>query len=243
MNWFENWFDSNYYHILYKNRNTKEAVVLIDNIVKLISPPKNALFLDLGCGTGRHSIHLNKKGFCVHGVDLSKKSLMQAKQHENKTLSFHLKDMRQFCNKKKYDVIINLFTSFGYFEKDSDNKKVFQNIEASLKHNGYFVIDFFNSNKVVRDLKKKEQKQIDNIIFKINRRHDNKFVYKDIYITDKKNNYTFTEKVRLINKEQFINYSKNLNIKLIDIFGDYSLNKYNNELSDRLIMIFQKNND
>ena len=240
MNWFEKWFDSNYYHILYKNRNSKEAILFIDNIINKIKPDQNAFFLDLGCGSGRHSIYLNKQGFFVDGFDLSEKSLMRAKKYENQKLTFHLKDMRQFCNKQKYDVIINLFTSFGYFEKDSDNRKVFQNIEASLKNNGHFIVDFFNSSKVVHNLKKKEQKKIENIIFDIHRRHDNTFVYKDICITDKKNNYTFTEKVRLINKEQFINYSKNLNMKLINVFGDYSLNKYNNELSDRLIMIFQK---
>ena len=240
MNWFENWFDSNYYHILYKNRNSSEASLLINNILNKIKPVKNAFFLDLGCGSGRHAIYLNKQGFYVDGLDLSKKSLTQAKQYENKKMHFFHKDMRKLDFQNKYDVIINLFTSFGYFEEESDNKQVFKNISAALKNKGYFVIDFLNSKQIKNNLKHNEVKKIDNIIFKISRRHDNKFVYKNIYITDKKNSYTFTEKVRLIKKEEFIDYSKNLNMKLINTFGDYNLNKYEEELSDRLIMIFQK---
>tara|TARA_B100001250_G_scaffold82964_1_gene68459 strand:- start:7858 stop:8589 length:732 start_codon:yes stop_codon:yes gene_type:complete len=242
MNWFENWFDSKYYHILYKKRDLQEAAILIDNLLKMINPAENSFFLDLGCGAGRHSIYLNQKGFHVDGVDLSKKSLKQAEEHQNEKLKFHLKDMRDFCFQNKYDIIINLFTSFGYFEDDQDNKKVFSNIEKSLKINGYFIIDFFNSHKIIRELKDYEIKKIDDIMFKIKRRQDGKFVYKDIYITDRKNSYTFTEKVRLIKQQQFINYAKNLNMKLTHTFGDYQLNKYEESYSDRLIMIFQKDN-
>jgi len=243
MNWFENWFDSNYYHILYKNRDSGEARLLIDSILNKIKPIKNASFLDLGCGSGRHAIYLNKQGFYVDGLDLSKKSLTQAKQYENKKMQFFQKDMRDLNYQNKYDVIINLFTSFGYFEKESDNRQVFRNISEALKDKGYFIIDFLNSKKIIHNLKHNEIKKIDNITFKISRRHDNKFVYKNIYITDKKNNYTFTEKVRLIKEEEFVNYSKNLHMKLINTFGDYNLNKYEEKLSDRLIMIFQKEKD
>ena len=141
MNWFENWFDSKYYHILYKKRDFQEAAILIDNLLKIINPAENSFFLDLGCGSGRHSIYLNQKGFHVDGVDLSKKSLKQAEEHQNEKLKFYLKDMRDFCFQNKYDIIINLFTSFGYFEDDEDNKKVFSNMEKSLKINGYFIMD------------------------------------------------------------------------------------------------------
>ena len=242
MNWFKDWFNSKYYHILYQKRDFQEAAILIDNLLKRINPAKNSFFLDLGCGAGRHSIYLNKKGFSVDGLDLSQKSLQQAEKHQNEKLKFYLKDMRDFCFQNKYDIIINLFTSFGYFENDEDNKKVFDNVEKSLKINGYFIIDFFNSYKIMRELKDYEIKNIDDITFKIKRRQDGKFVYKDISITDKKNSYTFAEKVRLIKQQHFINYSKNLKLKLIDTFGDYELNRYEETCSDRLIMIFQKDN-
>ena len=78
MKWFENWFDSKYYHILYKDRDDNEAIMLINNLLHKFNFKKKTVFLDLACGTGRHSIYLNTKGFRVDGVDLSKKSLDKA---------------------------------------------------------------------------------------------------------------------------------------------------------------------
>ncbi len=240
MEWFENWFDSRYYHILYKNRDNNEATALINNLLHQFKFNKNTTFLDLACGTGRHSVYLNKKGFKVEGVDLSRKSLEKAKRYENKTLKFYCEDIRSFRKTKYYDVILNLFTSFGYFQNESDNQKVFQNIHASLKDKGLFILDFFNANKVISKLKEYEIKIIDNVRFEIKKRHDGDFVYKEICITDKKNKYTFIEKVQLINKDQFINYTTDLNIKLINSFGDYHFNNYDHQNSERLILVFQK---
>ncbi len=240
MDWFENWFDSRYYHILYKNRDNKEATMLINNLLHRFKFNKNTAFLDLACGTGRHSVYLNKKGFKVEGVDLSIKSLEQAKKNENKTLQFYCEDIRNFSKKNHYNVILNLFTSFGYFQNESDNKKVFQNIHASLKNQGLFILDFFNPHQVIAKLKTHETKTIDKVRFEIKKRHDEKFVYKEICVTDKKNKHTFTEKVQLINKEQFINYTTDLNMKLLNSFGDYHLNNYDQQNSERLILVFQK---
>tara|TARA_Y100001968_G_scaffold323439_1_gene361121 strand:- start:1724 stop:2449 length:726 start_codon:yes stop_codon:yes gene_type:complete len=240
MAWFKTWFDSKYYKILYKNRNDKEATVLIDNILKKFQPSKKSFFLDLACGNGRHSIYLNKKGFYVDGVDLSKNSLSIAKKYTNQTLKFYLQDIRNFKRKNKYDYVLNLFTSFGYFEKENDNHKVFQNIQESLKEKGIFIIDFFNTKKVLLELKKYEIKKIGSIRFEIQKNHDKHFVYKEICITDKKNKHTFTEKVQLIDKNVFEQYAKKANMKLLATFGDYDLNKYNPKHSDRLLLVFQK---
>ena len=240
MNWFENWFDSKYYHILYQNRDNNEASLLIDNILKKFTPHKDAYFLDLGCGTGRHAIHLNQEGFKVDGFDLSKKSLEIANKHSNDKLQFHHKDMRFFDVKNKYDFILNLFTSFGYFEGEHENEKILKNIERSLKINGIFILDFLNAKKTIQELQEFEEKNISNINFKIHKTYDNHFIYKKISITDKKQTFRFTEKVQLLNKEHFIKYLKNLNMNLLYTFGDYNLNNFNPLLSERLLLVFQK---
>ena len=74
-NWFVNWFESPYYHLLYKKRDKKEAKVFINNILKFTKPKKTSYFLDLCCGLGRHSIYLNRLGYKVDGIDLSKQSI------------------------------------------------------------------------------------------------------------------------------------------------------------------------
>ena len=240
MEWFKEWFNSKYYHILYKKRTHSEAAYLINNLLKKIKPSKNSFFLDLGCGSGRHSIYLNEKGFRVDGFDVSKESLKRANQYQNKNLNFYLKDMRYFNTKNKYDFILNLFTSFGYFETNDENKKVFQNVKNSLKKDGCFILDYLNSKKVINELQPFETKNINNIEFEIHKRHDSHFVYKEIYVIDKKNKYNFTEKVRLINKQDFINYGNMVNMEVINTFGDYNLKKYDPELSERLLLIFKK---
>ena len=241
MEWYKEWFDSTYYHTLYNKRNSSEAEYLIDNLLKEFKPNKNAFFLDLCCGSGRHSIYLNKKGFFVDGFDLSKKSLATAKEYQKKNLNFYLKDMRSFNIKNKYDFALNLFTSFGYFEAEEDNKKVFQNVNNSIKKGGYFIIDFFNAEKVIKELKKKEVQKINDVTFEIQKKYDTNFVYKEISITDQRNKYNFIEKVRLLDTEKFIDYAKHTNMKLLTTFGDYHLNKYNSKISPRLLLIFQKN--
>ena len=73
--WFTSWFDTPYYHILYKDRDDKEAQIFMDNIVHYLNLPEEAKILDLACGKGRHSIYLNKLGYNVTGVDLSENSI------------------------------------------------------------------------------------------------------------------------------------------------------------------------
>ena len=92
--WFENWFDSPYYHILYKDRDYKEAEIFISNLINFLKPPKESKLLDLACGAGRHSIFINKMGYDVTGVDLSKNSIDTALAHKNDSLQFDTHDMR-----------------------------------------------------------------------------------------------------------------------------------------------------
>jgi cyclopropane fatty-acyl-phospholipid synthase-like methyltransferase len=86
--WFATWFNSKYYHTLYKDRNLQEAEVFVDTLVSHLALPHGARALDLACGKGRHSLHLKQKGFEVIGVDLSDESIAEAKLHEQDGLDF-----------------------------------------------------------------------------------------------------------------------------------------------------------
>ena len=122
--WFTSWFDTKYYHLLYKNRNDDEARLFVEHLVANLNLVPHAKVLDLACGKGRHSITLNRLGFDVLGVDLSSNSIEQAKEFENDTLHFDVCDMRKSYQKNKFDAVFNLFTSFGYFENKDDNTSV-----------------------------------------------------------------------------------------------------------------------
>ena len=118
MSWFVNWFDSPYYHALYKNRDEKEAQVFIDNLVHHLQIKKGSKLIDIACGKGRHATYFNSLGLDVVGVDLSPNSIASAKKNENNTLQFVAHDMLEVYQENHFDIVTNLITSIGYFEKD-----------------------------------------------------------------------------------------------------------------------------
>lgn len=238
-NWFVSWFDTPYYHILYKDRNYREAQIFMDNLTHYLNLPEKAKVLDLACGKGRHSIYLNQLGFNVLGVDLSENSIEEAKKNTNDTLHFQVHDMREPLE-EKYDAIFNLFTSFGYFENENDNQKTLISIKESLSDYGFAVIDFMNVNQVIENLVENEIKIVDEIEFKIKRfvSQDN-FIIKEISFEDKGEKFHFTEKVKAFTLEDFQIMMNNAGIFLLDTFGDYKLKKFHKKDSERLIMIFK----
>ena len=231
------WFDSNYYHVLYKHRDYNEARNFIDNIVKYLDLKKGSKILDLACGIGRHSIYLDKIGFKVIGTDKSPNNIKKAKASQNQSLSFLQMEMIDDTN-HKYDGIFNLFTSFGYANQDY-NLKTIKIIERQLKDNGTVIIDFMNTLFVKKNLVIEETKVIDELIFKIKRKSDGKHIYKEIKFNDKKD-YFFQEKVMDLSLNDFQNYLKRYNLKIIKTFGDYNLNEFDLENSERLIMVIKK---
>ena len=231
------WFDSNYYHVLYKHRDYNEARNFIDNIVKYLDLKKGSKILDLACGIGRHSIYLDKIGFKVIGTDKSPNNIKKAKASQNQSLSFLQMEMIDDTN-HKYDGIFNLFTSFGYANQDY-NLKTIKIIERQLKDNGTVIIDFMNTLFVKKNLVIEETKVIDDLIFKIKRKSDGKHIYKEIKFNDKKD-YFFQEKVMDLSLNDFQNYLKRYNLKIIKTFGDYNLNEFDLENSERLIMVIKK---
>ncbi len=231
------WFDSDYYHILYKHRDYNEARNFIDNIIKYLNIKKGSKILDLACGIGRHSIYLEKIGFKVVGTDKSLNNINKAKANQNQSLSFLQMEMIEDTN-NRYDGIFNLFTSFGYVNHDY-NLKTIKNIERQLKDDGVIVVDFMNTLFVKNNLVIKETKVIDDLIFKIKRRCDGKHIYKEIKFNDKKD-YLFREKVMDLSINDFENYFKRYNLKIIKTFGDYNLNEFDIQNSKRLIMIIKK---
>ena len=240
MSWFANWFDSPYYHTLYKNRDEKEAQVFIDNLISHLQIPKGSKLIDIACGKGRHATYFNQKGMNVKGVDLSTNSIAFAKKDENSTLQFAVHDMREVYQDSEFDLVTNLFTSFGYFEKDEDEQKAINAMARNLKSEGILIIDFMNVKKVIANLAASEHKTIDSIIFNIRRKVKAGRIIKDIEIIDGTEKQYFQEKVKAITLADYSEFISNAGLKIIDIFGNYKLEGFNATSSDRLILICKK---
>jgi len=238
--WFSTWFDSPYYHILYRHRNQQEAQFFLDNLLTYLHPKPDARIMDLACGKGRHSVYLNSKGYDVTGVDLSEQSIAYAKQFENEKLHFEVHDMRNHYKDCCFDFILNLFTSFGYFESETENVVALRAAAESLKHGGKMVIDFLNTAVAIKNLVHAETKEVDGITFNITRSVENGFIVKTIAFTDKGQNYQFEERVRALTEADFRAYFSMANLRLAEVFGDYELNPFNAATSERMIFILKK---
>ena len=234
--WFVSWFDTSYYHILYKDRDDTDARIFMQNITAFLELPSQTHILDLACGKGRHSVFLNSLGYKITGVDLSENNISSANLKANDRLKFSVQDMRDSFV-EKYDAIFNLFTSFGYFEDDAVDVKVLKNIKNGLKDNGVAVIDFLNVANIQDSIIPYEQKTVDNIDFHIRKKIENGFIIKEITFVDKGKNHSYFERVKYIDKAKFANYFEQSDLKIMHTFGDYDLSPYHKESSKRLIFV------
>lgn len=238
--WFESWFDSTYYHILYKNRNASEAENFLNNLTGYLTIPKNSRILDLACGKGRHAVYLNSLGFDVTGVDLSPNSISYAQKFTNDHLRFRVQDMRCPLENQQFDLILNLFTSFGYFEKLEDNLAVLHAAHQMLKPGGLLVIDFMNAVKVEHDLVNHEEKTCEQVNFTINKVIKNGCIYKTIRFEDSGKVHEFTERVQLLKRDDFEQMLQKTGFHLQAVFGDYNLGTFAPAVSERLVLVAVK---
>ena len=239
--WFTAWFNSPYYHILYQNRDEEEAKQFIDELLKYLQPPAGAAVLDLACGKGRYSRYLAAKDLYVTGLDIADESIAFARQFETAHLSFFTHDMRQPFRINYFDYIFNFFTSFGYFATEKDHRTTVANIATGLRPGGTFVLDFFNSVKVVRDLRPYEHKTIGGIDFELHRRVDEEgYIVKEIEFVADGQPQRFAERVRAFTLQDFQALFSQAGLQITTTFGDYSLGAFDPFDSDRLILIAHK---
>lgn len=239
--WFGEWFDSPYYHILYHDRDHQEAQRFMDNLIVTLSPSSSDKILDVACGKGRHSIYLNKKGFDVTGFDLSEQNIEHAKEFENEHLHFCVHDMRYPIANSKFDVVLNLFTSFGYFNTEEENVTAIKAMTTALQSGGKFLLDFLNPYTVIHALKPTETKVIQGIEFRIRKYlSEDSFIIKEIEFEDKEQKYHYEERVRAIRRLDFLSYFREAGLLLENVYGDYDFNPYDAETSDRMIFVLSK---
>lgn len=238
--WFEEWFDSPYYHLLYNGHDENEARKLFDQLLSALSLPAGGRVLDLACGKGRHARYLSEKGYDVTGLDLSWNSISYARQFEHERLAFFQHDMRKLFRTNYFDAVMNMFTSFGYFSREADHLHAMQNIAKAVKPGGTVLIDFFNARWVRRNLVSSETKTVENVEFHLKKNIEGQHVYKHIEFDADGKHYTFREKVRLFELADFQSLFEQAGLKMIRTFGDYELNPFDPEQSGRLILIAQK---
>lgn len=243
MSWFKDWFDSENYLKVYSHRDETEAERLVHLIVNNINSVSGSKVLDMACGSGRHAIIFASKGYEVTAIDLSKNLIAAAKTNAKKlnvNVEFVNSDILEFNSNSKFDIVVNLFTSIGYFDDDEDNFKVILKAIDLLTDRGFFIIDYFNKNYLLKNLIPTTVFSDNGTRITQNRFVDGNRVRKNITIENDGTIDEFYESVRLYSHDEMVSFLKRAGFKIMKRFGDYMGNDFEEESSQRLIIFAQK---
>lgn len=235
--WYATWFDSPYYPVLYGHRDETDAQHFLDELTKLDIFKPGIKIADICCGRGRHASYLHAKGFVVFGFDLSQESISHCQKLAKPGISFFRHDMRDPFPEAGFDVVLNLFTSFGYFDTVEQNTSALSHMCAAMKPSGYLVIDFLNINTVLNQLVVSESVVKEGIRFELSRKVENGRIEKTIHIDDHGKNHVFKESVAMLDLDAFKSMLLNCGMEIVEVFGNYDLHDYNPMLSPRLIIV------
>ena len=241
--WFKTWFDSPYYKLLYNNRDQEEAASFIDQLINFIALSPSAKIVDFGCGRGRHANYLNSKKYKVTGIDISPTSIEEAKENKDElglTTRFYVHDFRKPIPYSNFDLGLNLFTSFGYFDTHEENEMALHNMAEVIAEKGVFIMDYLNADHVTKNLVEEETIEREDVKFSIRRWIEDGFIMKEITFNAEGEKQEFREQVRLYKEEDLRSMIEAAGLTVRFVFGDYDLDFYNPENSERLIIIAKK---
>ena len=168
----KSWYNQDTYwttfeSILFHRKRLTDTASQVDHIIKLLQIKHGATILDLCCGIGRHSLEFARRGFNITGVDRTDPYLDKAKKQaitEDLHIEFVTEDMRKFCREAAFDVVINMFTSFGYFEDADDDRRVVENVYRSLKSGGKLLVEVMGKELVARDFRERDWNEFNGFI-------------------------------------------------------------------------------
>ena len=230
--------------LLFNSERMLLAAQEVEQIVSLLKLQPGMSICDLCCGPGRHSLELGRLGFCVTGVDRTGLYIEEAKKKADErelNIRFVQDDMRSFCEPNAFDAVINIFTSFGYFEEATDDKLVLQNIYKSLKEDGRFLIDIIGKEVLARIFQEKRWYEEGGVIVleeaKLNEDWssiENRWI---IISDDRREEFRFT--LRLYSAAQLSELLKSCGFGEVEIYGDLSGSPYD-QTAKRLIVVARK---
>jgi SAM-dependent methyltransferase len=156
--WWRTWFGPSYLE-LYDEALRERTPVEIDQLERFLQLCPPLRILDLPCGQGRHAIELARRGYDLTGIDLSSYLLEVAKARSNQAgvrVRWLLGDMRNPIEGDPFDLIVNLFTSFGYFADEADDRQVVRAAASMLKPGGRFLLEVINGERVMANFEERE---------------------------------------------------------------------------------------
>lgn len=236
--WYEKSFGQDYL-LVYKHRDMQGAQTEVHKMAEWLRLEKGAEVLDLCCGMGRHSLSLTDLGYRVTGMDLSDVLLAEARRLDQEgRVSWIKGDMRDIPLDGPYDAVVNLFTSFGYFDTDEQNAQVLREIARVLRPGGCFILDFMNAGDIIRNLVPASERQDAEVTIVEKRYIEQGYVRKRITLVEPgKPDRNYLEQVRLYELADFERLLGGTGLKLAHVYGNYNGDSYSEEEAKRLILV------
>lgn len=242
-NWYKDqWFWNNYAELMFASQNWENSYFEVKKIVKLLNIKKGSYVLDSCCGPGRSSVEFARAGMKVYGVDLNPQYLDAAKQTAidfELDMDFELKDVLEFSKENTFDLAVNLYTSFGYFEDDKDDLVYLKNLHKSLKPGGKLLIDTIGKELLMKDFKEDEWFEEDGKIICLEyeviddfRRLVNRWIIIDE--EGKKIDYKFSH--RIFSAYEVKELLTQAGFAKVDVYGNLDGDKYDHKASRQIIV-------
>jgi len=214
--WFEEWFGEEYLQ-LYPHRDDADAERAVALIRRTLPWRSGWRTLDVGCGAGRHARALEAEGARPFGLDLSARLLRRARSVTAAPLI--RADMRALpVRPRSMDLTVNLFTSFGYFDRDDEHAAVLAEMATTVRPGGWLVLDFLHAGTVRRGLVPGERRFAEGATASRWLSPDGRFVCKSIRLDDGRR---FEERVRLFEPAELEAMLAAAGVRVTHRFGDY----------------------
>jgi SAM-dependent methyltransferase len=218
--WFEEWFGEEYLSI-YPHRDEREAEAMLRLIDGQVASDAPVRALDLACGPGRHTRAMTDRWWTL-GLDLSP-ALLRVARAADRSLPLVRADMRllPFAD-AAFDLVVNLFTSFGYFRDDAQHVRVVQEVRRVCSARAWFVLDYLNAPEVRANLIPFDERRVGSRVVEQERSisSDGRYVCKTIMLWDE--GRMFTERVRLFDADELCRMLECSGFVVVRRVGDYA---------------------
>ena len=230
--------------IIFTEERIAAAKPEIDHLISLLGIKPGERILDLCCGVGRHSLELAQRGFNVIGIDRTAYFLEKARQNAQLLglrVEFVLADMAEFISPDEFDIIINMFGSFGYLESSKDDWFVVKNMFTSLRSGGRFLIDTKGREIAARDFQERHWVKHEGIKIETERKplENWKRIETQYFVSKENNQFEYTISIRSYSSNELSAIFTTSGFSQVQVYGNLAGHIYDRE-ADRLIVVGTK---